>query len=203
MSARPDALRDDEIAPGLCGGKRFFPRAHLPGRQRSVVVDDPYEFWVRVGVEELDRPGRARRLLDELAWRPSRDAPRAHDEVDSEGTGGELSRPVEHSSEGSCVQAAACRSQHAERAGFGDRSRQLRRRGRSHAACWIGAVHPTSFVNRVVSIVAPFCFGTTVCGKTSGPDRESAKGRTICRRTAIRRHRERRRRGVPGLTQRR
>jgi hypothetical protein len=36
-------------------------------------------------------------------------------------------------------------------------------------ACWIGNVHPTSFVNRVVSIVAPFSFATPVCGKMSDP----------------------------------
>ncbi len=43
-------------------------------------------------------------------------------------------------------------------------------------ACWIGTVHPTSFVNRVVSIVAPFRFGATVCGKTRGPNRGIGEG---------------------------
>ena len=44
-------------------------------------------------------------------------------------------------------------------------------------ACWIGTVHPISFVNRVVSIVAPFSSGAPVWGKTSDPDGRINEGR--------------------------
>lgn len=80
-------------------------------------------------LDALDNPSYLRGLLDEFAH-PVR--VEKGNEVHAEGAIGQVPRPTEQASEGVGIDALSCGSDHAQPAGFGDRTGKLRRRGCSH-----------------------------------------------------------------------
>ncbi len=136
-------------------GKRFFPRAHLPRREGSVVVNDT-TIPGSGPREELDDSGDTCSLPDELAWRLCRDA--THDEVDSERASGERAGPLEQ--RGKCSGSSRrVPSEHAEGAGLRDGRGQLGWSRSIHAGLLNRHCAPDELGERVVSIGAPSRFG--------------------------------------------
>jgi hypothetical protein len=127
MSARLDALRNDDIAADRGSLERFFARTNLPGGQRTLIVDHPYKLGIRLGVEALDNPAHLRGLLKVRPHLRARVMTR--NEVHPEGAVGEVSRPTEEAGEGVGIHSRSRGSDHAQPTGFGNRTRKLRRRG--------------------------------------------------------------------------
>jgi hypothetical protein len=66
VSARFDALGDNEVTAGINGGSCLIDRAHLPAHQGALLMSDVDELRIRIEPEAVDHPHVMRGVSDRV-----------------------------------------------------------------------------------------------------------------------------------------